>query len=227
MIKISDREIIDIINYNDNKMIIVEKRPLGELNKYKANFYALNFNNGSKEPLTKNAYLLKKFGNQFEKITDTITNYVQCDSIAFPSKNIFVIFPNGQTGLFNEFGEMRWSGVLKYNEHNCSSAAEDGEYFWTCCPDENCVIRYTADSIKLDLRIGSKDAPTFSKPIFASADDKFIYICNEDGRIRKISKSNFAVSDFNGTYPGLKRFYKHGRFSIICTSKGAYIEKDD
>lgn len=226
MIKISDREIIDIVKYDDNKIIIVEKRPLGELDKYKANYYILNFTNGSKEHITKNAYLLKKFGASFQGITDTITNYVQCDAVTFPSRNVLVIFPNGQTGLFNEFGEMKWSGVLNYNDSICSSIAEDGDYFWTTCADENCVIRYTADSIKLDLRIGGKGSATFDKPIFVSADEKFIYVCNENGRIRKISKTNFAISDIDETYPNLKKFYKFGKFSIICTSNSAYIEKD-
>lgn len=227
MIKISDREIIDIVKFNDDKVIIVEKRPLGEFGRYKANYYILNFTNGSKESITKNAYLLKKYGNAYEGITEKITNYVQCGVITFNSKNIFVIFPNGQTGYFNEFGEMKWSGTLNYNDSYCTSVAEDGDYFWTCCPEENCVIRYTADSIKLDLRIGGSTSATFSKPIFASADEKFIYICNEDGRIRKISKANYAVTDFDGIYPNLKRFYKFGRFSFICTSTGAYIDKDE
>lgn len=227
MIKISDREIIDVVKFNDDKVIFVEKRPLGELNKYKANYYILNFTNGNKEPITKSAYLLKKFGNAYQGIEKKITNYIQCDAVTFPSKNVFVIFPNGQTGYFNEFGEIKWSGVLNYNDSYCVSAALDDDYFWTCCPEENCVIRYTADSIKLDLRIGSKDAMTFTKPIFASADNKYIYIANEDGRIRKISKSNFEISDIDSVYPNLKKFYKFGRFSIICTSNGAYIDKDE
>lgn len=226
MIKISNKEIIDIIKFNDSKVIMVEKVPLDLSGKFKVNYFVLNLTNGSKEPITKNAYLLKKFGNPFKEITERINNYVQCDSITFPSKNVFVIFPNGQTGYFNEYGEMKWNGTLNYNEHNCSSATEDGDYFWTCCQEENCVIRYTADTIKVDLRIGSKDAFTFNTPIYASSDDEYIYVSNSDGRIRKIDKKHFTISDVDGVYPGLKKFYKYGRFSIICTSNGTFIDKD-
>ena len=226
MIKISNREIIDVIKYNDDKVIMVEKKPLGEFGKFKVNYYILNLTNGSKEAITKNAYLLKKFGNSFQEITESMNNFVQCDSIIFPSRNVFVIFPNGQTGYYNEYGEQKWQGILNYNDNCCCSATPDGNYFWTCCPDENCVVRYTADSIKVDLRIGSKDALTFTKPFFSSSDDNYIYICCEGGRIRKIDRKNFAVSDIKSVYDGLKKYYKFGRFSIISTLNGTFMDKD-
>lgn len=226
MIKISSKEILDIVTYNDEKVIFVEKKPTSDFGQYKVNYFILNLTNGDKEVITKSAYLLKKFGTSYQPITDTIANFVQCDSIIFPSKNVFVIFPNGQTGYFNAFGEMKWNGTLNYNESPCCSAAIDGDYFWTCCKDENCVIRYSADSINLDLRIGGKDSNTFSKPIFASSDDENIYVCCENGRIRKIDKATYAVSDVAMNIPNLKKFYKYDKFSIICTTDGAYIEKD-
>lgn len=226
MIKISNREIIDFVKYSEQKVIFVEKIPLDELGKYKVNYFVLNFENGEREAITKNAYLLKKFGSAFQSIIDEISNFVQCNAVIFPSKSVFVIFSNGQAGYFNSFGEMQKSGELKYNDSNCSYATEDGDYFWTCCKDENCVIRYTADSVKVDLRIGAKESGTFNNPIFISSDERFVYVCCEDGRIRKIDKSNFTVSDYSKTFNGLKRFYKYGRFAVICTTDGAFIDKD-
>lgn len=226
MLKISNKEIIDVVKYSDDKAIIVEKKPLGDLNQYKANYFVLNFNNGSKEVITKNAYLLKKFGSSFEKISDTIANYVQCDASVLPNRNCIIVFPNGQAGLFNNEGNVKWNGELVYNESPVSGIAIDGDYFWSCCTGQNCVIRYNADNIKVDIRIGGKDANTFIRPTFVSADDKYIYVCCDNIKVRKIDKSNFTVSDINRSYVGLKKFYKYGRFSIVCTSDGAYIDKD-
>lgn len=226
MIKISDREIIDIIRFNDTKVIMVEKCPLDASGKFKVKYFILNLSNGCRESITKNAYLLRKFGDAHKEIVDKLNNFVQCDSLIFPSKSTFVIFPNGQTGYFNEYGEMKWSGILKYNDCFCTSAAEDGNYFWTCCPEENCVIRYTADTIKVDLRIGGKEAAAFNTPIFASSDESYIYIANSDGRIRTIDKKHYTVDDIDKVYSGMRRFYKFGRFSIICTPNGTFIDKD-
>lgn len=227
MLKISNKEIIDIVKYTESKVIFVEKKPFGDLSQYRANYFILNFETGEKEVITKSAYLLRKFGPNYKKITETIANYVQCDTASLPNRNVLVIFPNGQTGLFDAQGSMKWNGTLKYNDKIVAGMANDEEYFWSCCKDENCVIRYTADNIKVDIRIGGKNAVTFIKPDFVSADDEFIYVCCDGCKVRKIDKSNFTVSDVKGSFFGLKKFYKLGKFSIICTSDGAYIDKDE
>lgn len=226
MLKISNKETIDIVMYSENKVIFVEKKLFGDLTQYKANYFILNFETGEKEVITKNAYLMRKFGSNYQKITESVANYVQCDCASLPNKNVLVIFPNGQTGLFDSNGSMKWNGTLKYNDKIVSGMAVDGEYFWSCCKDENCVIRYSSDNIKVDIRIGSKDAATFTNPDFVSADDDYIYVCCDGIKVRKIDKSNFTVSDVKGSFIGLKKFYKIGKFSIICTSDGTYIDKD-
>jgi hypothetical protein len=224
LVKISNKEIIDVIKYSNDKAIFVEKNPLLD-GQYKITYFVLNFNNGEKEVITKNAYLLKKFGSGFNQITETISNYAECESAIFPDRSTFVIFSNGQAGLFANNGEMKWNGELKYNENPVNSVAMDGDYFWSCCKDENAVIRYGCENLKVDIRIGSNDSETFVKPSFVSADDENIYICCNESQVRKIDKSNFTVSDVKGIFNGIKRFYKFGEYYIICKYDGAYIDK--
>lgn len=225
MIKISNREIIDVVKYSPTKAIIVEKKPLSALGQYTLSCFVLNFENGDKEVITKNAYLMKKFGSSFDKITDKIANYAECDSAILSNRDVLLVFPNGQLGMFNSDGELKWNNELSYNEKVVNGLAPDGEYFWSCCKDENCVIRYNAENINVDIRVGSKDAETFIRPNFVSADDEFIYVCCNGSKVRKIDKSNFTVSDVK-EYADLKKFFKHNEFSIICTSGGCYIDKD-
>lgn len=225
LIKISNKEIIDVVKYSSTKAIIVEKMPLAEFGQYKLNYFVLNFENGQKEVITKNAYLLKKFGSSFQKITEAIANYAECDSAILTNRNILVVFPNGQLGMFDSNGELMWNNEISYNESIVNGLAVDGDYFWSCCKDENCVIRYNTENINVDIRVGSKDAETFIRPSFVSADDNNIYVCCNSVKVRKINKSNFTVSDVK-EYTNLKKFYKYNEFSIICTTDGAYIDKD-
>lgn len=222
MIKISNKEIIDVVKYSNTKAIIVEKKPLADFNQYKLNYFVLNFENGEKEVITKNAYLLKKLGSSYKKITETIANYAECDSAILPNRNVLLVFPNGQLGMFDSNGDMKWNDQISYNECVVNGLAIDGDYFWSCCKDENCVIRYNADNINVDIRVGSKEAETFIRPNFVSADDDNIYVCCDSNKVRKIDKSNFTVSDVKD-YFNLKKFYKYGRFSIICTTDVAYF----
>lgn len=224
MVRISSREIIDVVKYTDDKIIISEKSlvPTGG---YKANYYIVNLNTLEKEVVTKSAYLIRKFGNSaYQSISESIANFADCEAGIFEDKSVFVIFSNGQCALFSPEGEMLWNKTLTYNEKPVTGLALDGDYIWCCCEEEDCVIRYFIDSgkLNLDLRIGSREADTFRRPCFVSSDSEGVYVCCSN-KLRKISRKDFTVSDVSDKLGGLKRFYRFGKYSLVCTTDGAYI----
>lgn len=228
MKKISNYEITDVVRYADDAIIIVEKVPTLSPSQPNANYYLLNLKTFEKEAITKSVYLMKKFGaSAYQKIVEKIESVAQCDALVLPSREVFVLFPNGQCGLFDADGKLRWTKTLAYNDKEVSSlAAEDG-YIWCCCKEENCVLRYSTDNFKVDLRIGGKDADTFRSPEFCSADDSGVYVCCNGRKLRRIDLQDFTVSDVTDGIPMLRRFYRFGDISLLCTAGGAYIGKDD
>ena len=220
MIKIA-HNVIDVVKYSDTKVIFAEQNISG-----KTKFFILDFDTGEKEPVTTNVYKLKKFGYAYEKICDKITDYINCDSVILADKSVLVMFEGGETGLFNREGEMLWTKKWEYNGSPVTSPTYDGEFIWCACKSEDCVVRYSADNFNIDIRIGGKDKGTFNSPVFASADSEYIYVCCSD-RVRKISKENLTVSDAEGIFDIVKKFYKLGRFSIICKTDGTFIDKDE
>ena len=226
MIKITSKNVIDVVKYSDTKIIFTEDIPTIDTSQSKANFFILDFETGEKEAVTKNVYKLKKFGHAFERICEQITEYVNCSTIILNNRNVLVMFESGEAGLFDPDGEMLWTKKLTFNDIPVISLAADDEYFWSVCKSENCVIRYNAENFNVDIRIGGKDQDTFNAPYFASSDDEYIYICCAD-KVRRISKEDLTVSDAEGIYETPDRFYKLGRFSILCNFDGPYIDKDD
>ncbi len=228
MKKISNYEITDLVRYADDAIIIVEKVPTLDITKPNANYYLLNLKTFEKEAITKSVYLMKKFGaGAYQKIVEKIESVAQCDTVIFPSREVFVLFPNGQCGLFDAQGALQWTKTLSYNDKEVHSlAAEDG-YIWCCCKDENCVIRYSTDNFKVDLRIGSKEADTFPSPSFLSTDGSSVYVCCNGRRLRKIDLQDYTVSDVTDGIPQLRRFYRFGNISLLCTADGAYIGEDE
>lgn len=224
MVKISSKEIVDVVKYTDKKIILAEKLPQTD-GSYKLSYFILDLDRLEKEVVTKNAYLMKKFGNSaFKKISESISDFSDCEATVMPNRNVFLIFSNGQCAMFDPKGEMIWSKTLTYKEKPVTGLAPDGDYIWCCCEDENCVIRYLADGDKLnlDLRIGSTEADTFKKPCFVSSDTDGVYVCCSN-KLRRISRSDFVVSDVSDILSGLKRFYRFGKYTLICTADGAYI----
>ena len=224
MVKITSKELIDVVKYTDRKIILAEKALTVE-GGYKTGYFILDLETLEKEVVTKNAYLIKKFGNSaFKKIGESIADFTDCEAVILPNRNVFIIFSNGQCAMYDRNGEMLWQKTLTYNDKTVTGLAADGEYVWCCCKEEDCVIRYLADGNKLnlDLRIGSREADTFKAPCFVSSDEEGIYVCCKN-KLRKINRSDFIVSDVSEKLSGLKRFYRFGKYSLICTNEGAYI----
>ncbi|WP_448921013.1 hypothetical protein [Eubacterium sp.] len=226
MIKISNREIIDVLKFSDDKVILVEKKPNLNSVGYGVNYFILNFSTGEKEIITKDAYLLKKYGTNRKQIADKLGNFVTPSAVVMPDKSVLVIYPTGETGLFDSEGELVKDGILDYNGSPVSGIAVDGECFWSVCQKENCVIRYFTDGVKVDIRVGTAEQNTFPNPHFVSSDDEYVYVCCDHRRVRKIDKNDFTVSDVSKTYTDLMGYYRFGKYAIIIKHDGAYCDKD-
>ena len=227
MIRISTKEIVDILPYGDGKAIVVEKNPLSTQEKrFKATYSVVDFEKKTKEVLTKNAYLLRKFGTAFKAISETIPNFVQCGAAILYDKRVLVIYPNGEAGIFDREGDLSWSGYFRYHNQIVCGLALEGKYFWTICPAEGCAIRYSCQTMQVDLRIGGKEAPTFVNPTHISADGENIYVCSHNKKVRKIEGANFTVSDYLRFDENVSAYYKFGKYSIAVLESGTYLFDD-
>ena len=142
MVKITSKELIDVVKYTDRKIILAEKA-LAVEGGYKTGYFILDLETLEKEVVTKNAYLIKKFGNSaFKKIGESIADFTDCEAVILPNRNVFIIFSNGQCAMYDRNGEMLWQKTLTYNDKTVTGLAADGEYVWCCCKEEDCVIRY-------------------------------------------------------------------------------------
>ncbi len=223
MIKLSNKDIIDVLPYDNSKAVLVEKRSEPDPAHFKVSYYVIDFKEKTKEVLTKSAYILKKFGASCAEIIKTIPNFVQCSCAVLYDKRVLVVYPNGETGLFERNGELSWSGVLKYHESTVCGLALDGKYFWTLCPEENCIIRYSAQNMQSDFIIGGKDQKTFLNPTHISVDEGIVYVCSSGNTVRRIENENFRVSDYLRFNEPILQFYKFGIYSIAVLQSGTYL----
>lgn len=224
---ISTKEIVDIIRYSSNAVIFVEKRPLPDPGQYKASYSVVNFETKALEVITKGAYLLKKFGPAYKTISDAIPNFVQCDAAVLYDRRVLTIYPNGEAGIFDRAGSLEWSGIFQYHEMPIRHLALEGKYFWSICPKENCVIRYACQNMKVDLRIGSKDADTFINPSHICYDSGDLYVCCAGNKVRRIDGMNYTVADYKTFGEPIRRFYKFCNFAIAVLASGTYFISEE
>ena len=55
MEKITNKEIIDVVKFSDDKLVFVQKNPLSDSMQSKIDYYIINFAKGEKEVVTKKA----------------------------------------------------------------------------------------------------------------------------------------------------------------------------
>lgn len=224
---ISTKEIVDIIEYGENAAILVEKRPLPDLSQYKVSYTVVNFETKALEVITKSAYLLKKFGSAFQTISEGLPNFVQCDAAVLYDRRVLVIYPNGEAGIFDRDGKLEWNGVFQYHDEPIKHLALEEKYFWSVCPNENSVIRYACQNMKVDLRIGGKDADTFIQPQHICNSGGDLYVTCAGNKIRKIDGFNYTVSDYRTFSQNVKRYYKFGNYAIAVLESGTYFVNEE
>lgn len=220
---ITTKDIVDIIKYGEDSVIMVEKLPLANPSQYKARYSVINFETKSIEVLTKNAYLLKKFGSNYSRISQIIPNFVQCDAAVLYDRRVLAVYPNGEAGIFDRDGELEWSGRFDYHENPISCLALEGKYFWSVCRGENCVIRYSCQNMSVDLRIGGKDAKTFVDPTHISYDNGDLYVCCDGNKVRKIDSNNYTVSDYLNFTDNIKQYFRFGKYAVAVMAGGTYV----
>lgn len=115
---------------------------LGE-DKCRVSFYGLDVQKMKNAPVTRSVYLLNKFGNGYKKIVDEIGDYLSCDADSFAGNSTVLVYPSGETGVFDYSGKTVWTGDLMYHGHPVQGVASDGNQIWCAVPEQNAIISYS------------------------------------------------------------------------------------
>lgn len=222
MKKIFSFEVFDIIPCSDG--IILSQKELFNGTSYKVSFLQYSVATGKLLPVTKDFYQLNKFGENYAGICDEIGDYVTCEATVFKNRNVAVVYPSGETGIFDKHGKPVWTGDLIYRDCPINGAVADGVYFWTTVPLQNSIINYSIPHKKFSMRIGSENSPTFSEPVSLSIYRKELFVCNAgSNKIRKVNLGNYLVSDYKQFDEPVYRYIRSSLKEFVVLSSGVYV----
>ncbi len=221
MKKIFDGEILDIIPYASG-FIFAEKIALSN-KKIKVSYTAYSFDTSMVYPVTKGAYLLTKYGGAFKAISNQLSNYVTCDAGQLPDRQIIIVYPQGEAGIFNQEGELTWFGSLTYHDFPVQSVIVDGKYFWCAVPQGDAVIRYNTRTMKMDLRIGGGSNSCFQNPNSMSLYDGKLYVCDVGTcKVRVMHLQDYTVKDFLKFDVPVFKYMRMGKNEVVVREDGVY-----
>ena len=222
MKKIMDIDIADIIPFS--KGVIVARKDTLKSGETKISFITYDVKLEKPTASTKGAYLLNKFGEKYEKIAGKLDDITSCDTCILPNKHVAVAFTSGELGLFDDKGELYWTGYLQYKGSPICGVAAENKYLWCTVPDNNCIVRYSPVTEKIVLRIGGDASTAFLNPVFITKYDDTLYICNyQSCKIRTVNLKNYTVSDYREFTEPVYRFIRTNDREIVELDSGVYI----
>lgn len=222
MKKIVDFKICDIVPFSSG--IIFSKKEMLDDNKFKVIFYAYDMKKNCPVSVTKSVYQLNKFGNEFKKICSEIGDYISCDTSIMSNKNVAVVYPSGETGIFDAEGNNKWSGDLFYHGSPIQGVVADGHYIWCTVPEQNAIINYSIPHKKFCMRIGGDSSTAFDIPTSISSYGDELFVCNAGSfKVRTINKKDYSVSDFRLFDEPVYRYLRVCGKEVVFLESGIYI----
>lgn len=222
MKKLMDIDIADIVPFS--KGIIVARKDILKSGETRISFIAYDVKLERPTQSTRGAYLLNKFGENFEKIAKQLGDFLYCDAVVLPNKHVAVSFTSGEIGLFNDKGDLYWTGDLFYKDCPVSGIASEGKYIWCTVPDNNCIVRYSPATEKIVLRIGGDSSTAFLNPVSIVNYDDTLYICNyKSCKVRTVSLKDFTVSDYKTFEEPVYKYIKTNDRELAELESGVYM----
>ena len=222
MKKIMDIDIADIVPFS--KGIIVARKDILSSGKTKISFFTYDVKLERPTASTRGAYLLNKYGEKYEKIAEQLSDFIYCDAAVLPNKHVAIAYTSGEIGLFNDKGELYWTGDLQYKGCPISGVVPEGKYIWCVVPENNCIIRYSPTTEKIVLRIGGDSSTAFLNPDSISVYENKLYICNyQSCKIRTVNLKDFTVADYKTFDEPVYRYIKTNDREIVELESGVYM----
>ncbi len=222
MIKVVSLDILDLIGFPSGILFVLREKQDSE--SVKVSFYSFDSKNGSIASVTKNAYLLTKFGNSFAPIAKQLGDYVSCDASKLWNGQTFVIYSTGEVGIFDIQGNLIKTTDLSYRGSPARDVAVDNNYIWSVVPDENLIIKYSLLQNRVIMRIGGDNSGTFSNPVAITEHDGYLYVCNRDSqKIKRVKLSNYSVEDYKEFNEPVYKYVRIENNEFVILESGVYL----
>ncbi len=222
MVKIVSLDIVDLIAFPSGVLFVLKENL--ENGSVKVSFYSFDIATKSIATVTKNAYLLTKFGASYAPIAKQLGDYVSCDTAKLWNGQTFIIYSTGEIGIFDEKGELLHTGDLKYKDLPARDVTTDNNYIWSVVPSGNMIVKYSLLQNRVVMRIGGDNTTTFSNPVAIEEYDGYLYVCNQDTcKIKRIRLSDFSVDEYKEFDEPVYKYLRVGTNEFVVLESGVYM----
>lgn len=171
--------------------------------------------------VSKNVYLLAKFGGDYKTVIKLISNTITAKAISLPSGKLFICDRDagGKCLLLDETGGVLWNGTIQYRDCAPSDISLYNNCVWASFLEYNVLIRFNLATMREELRIGGARSP-FSKPRGVFTSGNIATVSNiGSNTLTRVNLDTYTVEDYCRFDRSVKAY--------INVSDCEYVQLDD
>lgn len=185
-------------------------------------FKQYSFDDGQVSLVTKNVFLMNKFGVDFEYYAKTLSDYINCKAVSVVGGLMIVNF-DGSASVFDRSHAQKWAGSLKYKGFAPADVVSQGDFIWCSYPESNAVIKYNVHSMQQTFRVGGGSSGGIIEPCgLWMADNELIITSLGSGAISALDLENFCIEQRWDAGEPVLQYCKIDSNEIILTRSGIY-----
>ena len=191
--------------------------------KAKVGFKMVSFEKGVVTKVTKNIFMLAKFGANYKFFADKIKNYITCFGHPFDDGRTLVIETDGSGVVYDENGDELWSESFIYSDKTPTCAAVNDTTLWICYKELNTIVKYDLKMLRQELRIGGVNAP-FKKPCGLFPAGTKLFVCSEENKsVLKLDCITYQTENYFEYEEVIKDYKFINKYEILVTESGIYM----
>lgn len=182
-----------------------------------------SFDTGQNSLVTKNVYLMNKFGQNFEFFANNLPDYINCKAIKLHNGNTLIVNYDGEAQIFNKSTELKWSGSLKHKGFSPADVVADKDYVWCSYPESNAAIKYNINSMQQTFKIGGSASGGLNEPFgLWIAENELIITSSATAQLLSINLDTFQAKEMVGVYEPSLQYIKVDSNEVVLTRTGIY-----
>ncbi len=173
-------------------------------------------------PVTRNVYLLEKFGSQFERYEQNPEDFLQLRSVILPDRRLLTVDGKGVATVYGGDGYKQFQGDLTY----CDCAPDhlvlgDG-CIYASYPDAGAVIRYSASTLRQEMRIGGGEQPMPSPEGLYYQNGQLLICMPTIQKMMELNFETFELEEYETFEEPIHRYFKYNSNEVVLLDSGAY-----
>ncbi|MBR6548632.1 MAG: hypothetical protein IKT68_03720 [Clostridia bacterium] len=182
----------------------------------------LDFERLTLSPITRNVYLLEKFGQHFERYADNPEEFLQLRTLFVPDHRLLTVDPMGNARVYHGDGTVSWQGRLLYNDCPPTGFALDENGLYVSFGEAGAIVRYHARTLRPEMRFGGGNG-CLPCPEGLYCQHESVYFCApKEQKIYQLNPREFTVEEYAAFDQPVHQYYKYHANEIVRLDSGVY-----